>query len=186
MRAVFGKKLLLLFLGGGNSLRRLGLGEALLEFVHTAGGVHKLLRAGVKRMASVANTDDDGGLGGAGLDHIAAGATDFRVHVFRMNICFHKRPRKVSRTGGMTRMNFICRRQLRLLPAGIENRTRDLKSGCFVDGDAFSLCASVIKNLMCGRFVRWCNGNTAPFGGVIHGSNPCRTATSSSLYSNSD
>ena len=25
--------------------------------------------------------------------------------------------------------------------------------------------------------VRWCNGNTAPFGGVIHGSNPCRTAT---------
>ena len=26
------------------------------------------------------------------------------------------------------------------------------------------------------RFVRWCNGNTAPFGGVIHGSNPCRTA----------
>ena len=24
-------------------------------------------------------------------------------------------------------------------------------------------------------FVRWCNGNTAPFGGVIHGSNPCRT-----------
>ena len=26
------------------------------------------------------------------------------------------------------------------------------------------------------RRVRWCNGNTAPFGGVIHGSNPCRTA----------
>src|ERR1017187_2814531 len=26
------------------------------------------------------------------------------------------------------------------------------------------------------RLVRWCNGNTAPFGGVIHGSNPCRTA----------
>jgi hypothetical protein len=30
---------------------------------------------------------------------------------------------------------------------------------------------------MSSRFVRWCNGNTAPFGGVIHGSNPCRTAT---------
>jgi integrase len=29
---------------------------------------------------------------------------------------------------------------------------------------------------MCVWFVRWCNGNTAPFGGVIHGSNPCRTA----------
>jgi integrase len=26
------------------------------------------------------------------------------------------------------------------------------------------------------ELVRWCNGNTAPFGGVIHGSNPCRTA----------
>src|ERR1700677_4009180 len=23
---------------------------------------------------------------------------------------------------------------------------------------------------------RWCNGNTAPFGGVIHGSSPCRVA----------
>src|SRR6476620_6116338 len=23
----------------------------------------------------------------------------------------------------------------------------------------------------------WCNGNTAPFGGVIHGSNPCGVAT---------
>ena len=26
------------------------------------------------------------------------------------------------------------------------------------------------------RLGRWCNGNTAPFGGVIHGSNPCRPA----------
>ena len=33
------------------------------------------------------------------------------------------------------------------------------------------------KSLTSGRFVRWCNGNTALFGGVIHGSNPCRTAT---------
>ncbi len=28
---------------------------------------------------------------------------------------------------------------------------------------------------------RWCNGNTAPFGGVIHGSNPCRVAWTSSM-----
>src|SRR5271165_428823 len=25
-------------------------------------------------------------------------------------------------------------------------------------------------------FTAWCNGNTAPFGGVIHGSNPCAVA----------
>ena len=33
-----------------------------------------------------------------------------------------------------------------------------------------------MKRLISSRFVRWCNGNTAPFGGVIHGSNPCRPA----------
>ena len=42
---------------------------------------------------------------------------------------------------------------------------------------AFSLCAGMVKCLSSAWFVRWCNGNTAPFGGVIHGSNPCRTAT---------
>ena len=42
---------------------------------------------------------------------------------------------------------------------------------------AFSLCARARKCLTSGWFVRWCNGNTALFGGVIHGSNPCRTAT---------
>src|SRR5262245_21451899 len=40
----------------------------------------------------------------------------------------------------------------------------------------FPLPQSHLK-LLSQRFVRWCNGNTAPFGGVIHGSNPCRTAT---------
>ncbi len=40
----------------------------------------------------------------------------------------------------------------------------------------FSLCAGGGESLVFTRFVRWCNGNTAPFGGVIHGSNPCRTA----------
>ena len=40
----------------------------------------------------------------------------------------------------------------------------------------FSLCADDVERLVSVRFVRWCNGNTAPFGGVIHGSNPCRTA----------
>jgi hypothetical protein len=76
-------------LGGG-----LRLGGALLEFVHAAGGVHELLRAGVERMAHVANADDDGLLGGARLDHVAAGATDFRVHIFRMNVRLHKKDGK--------------------------------------------------------------------------------------------
>ena len=73
-------------LGGGG-----GLGGALLEFVHAAGGVHEFLRAGIKRMAHVANADDGGLPGGARLDHVAAGATDFSVHIFRMNVQFHKK-----------------------------------------------------------------------------------------------
>jgi len=70
------------------------LGGALLEFVHATGGVHELLSAGVKGMAHVANADDDGLLGGARLDHVAAGATDFRVHIFRMNVRLHKKDDK--------------------------------------------------------------------------------------------
>jgi hypothetical protein len=86
------QKLNFLFLGrSGGGLRGLRLGEALLELVHTAGGVHKLLLAGVKGMAHIADADDDGLLGGTGLDHVAAGATDFRVHIFRMNISSHKK-----------------------------------------------------------------------------------------------
>lgn len=42
-------------------------------------------------------------------------------------------------------------------------------------GGRFSLCPRAVKNLPCGRIVRWCNGNTEPFEGFIHGSNPCRT-----------
>ena len=76
-------------LGGG-----LRLGGALLELVYAAGGVHELLLARVKRMAGVANADDDGRLGGTGLDHVAAGATDFGVHIFRMNVRLHKIGRK--------------------------------------------------------------------------------------------
>jgi hypothetical protein len=76
-------------LGGG-----LRLGGALLKFVHASGGVHELLRAGVEGMAHVANADDDGLLGGTRLDHVAAGATDFRVHIFRMNVRLHKKDGK--------------------------------------------------------------------------------------------
>jgi hypothetical protein len=56
-------------------------------------------------MAHVADADDDDRFGGAGLDHVAAGATDFRFHVFRMDLCFHKGPQKVAPARGMTSAN---------------------------------------------------------------------------------
>jgi hypothetical protein len=94
-RAVIGQKLDFLFLFRGLfGLRGLRLGEALLEFVHAASGVHEFLRAGVKRMTGIADANDDGGFGGTSLDHVAAGATDFRVRVFWMNVRLHKKDDK--------------------------------------------------------------------------------------------
>ena len=84
------EKLLLLFLRGVE--RFLGgerFGGALLELVHAAGGVHELLLAGVKRMAGIADADDDGRFGGARLDDVAAGATNLGVQILRMNVSFH-------------------------------------------------------------------------------------------------
>ena len=92
LRAVGGKKLFLLFLRGVEGFfGGQSFGRALLEFVHAAGGIHKFLRAGVKRMAGVADAHDDGGTGRTGLDHVAASATDFRVHVFGMYVRLHKK-----------------------------------------------------------------------------------------------
>jgi len=68
----------------------------LLEFVHAAGGIHEFLLSGIEGVAHVANTHNDHRLGGAGLDHVAAGATDFRIHIFRMNVRLHKKGRKVT------------------------------------------------------------------------------------------
>ena len=82
------------------------LGGTLLEFVHAAGGVHELLLAGVERVAHVANAHDDQGLGGAGLDLIAAGATDFRVHIFRMNVRLHKKGCKLIRKSPYDKREF--------------------------------------------------------------------------------
>ena len=93
----FAKLGFFLFLRGVFGLRGEGFGGALLEFVHAAGGVHKLLLARVERVAHVADADDDGVLGGTGLDHVAAGATDLGVHIFRMNVRFHKKGGKPIR-----------------------------------------------------------------------------------------
>jgi hypothetical protein len=84
----------LLFFAGGfgglSCLSGLGFDHALLEFVHAAGGVNEFLGAGVERVAEVAYTEHHVGLGGAGFDDVAAGAADFGLHVFRMNVRSHK------------------------------------------------------------------------------------------------
>ena len=83
-----------LFLRRVLSLRGEGFRGALLELVHAAGGIYEFLRARVKRMAGVANADDDGLLGGTRLDNVATGATNLGVHIFRMNVRFHKKDGK--------------------------------------------------------------------------------------------
>jgi hypothetical protein len=91
-----GKTLLLFLFGAGGGLRCLGglrLGHPLLEFVHATGRIDKLLLAGVKGMADVANTDQKGCTGGTRLDDVAAGATNFRRIVFRMYVSFHNKGR---------------------------------------------------------------------------------------------
>jgi hypothetical protein len=105
----------LLFLRGlEGGLGGLRLDSALLEFVHAAGGIHKFLLARVEGMANVADTHNDHGPGGPRLDHVAARATDFRVHILRMNVCFHKRAHKVAAMPRMTSAKF--RRLVRSVP----------------------------------------------------------------------
>ena len=95
-----GKWLLLLFLGSsGSRLGSLGLGHALLELINAPGGIDEFLLASVEWVANIANADNDHRLGGPGFDHVAAGATDLRVHILRMYICFHKRPQKIASPG---------------------------------------------------------------------------------------
>ena len=89
----FERELLLLFLRGrrrSSLLGSLGLRHTLLEFVHASGGVHKLLRSRVERMAGVADTDEDGRASGTCMDHVAASATDLRFQILWMYISFHK------------------------------------------------------------------------------------------------
>ena len=95
----------LFLLGGEGFLGGLRLGGALLELVHASGSVHELLLARIKGMADVANADDNSIPRGAGLDDVAAGATDLRVHVFRMNVRLHKRTNILARKRPMTRGN---------------------------------------------------------------------------------
>jgi hypothetical protein len=102
---------LLLFLSSaGLGLGGLRFSQALLELVHATGRIYKFLRAGVEGMADVANTEENDWFGGASLDDVAAGATNFRVHIFRMYISFHNKGAKTyqPRTGWqvLNRMKF--------------------------------------------------------------------------------
>ena len=107
---------LFLFLPGVFGLRGQGFGGALLEFVHAAGGVHELLLARVKRVADVADADDDGRAGRARLDHVATGATDFRVHIFRVNVRLHKKGAKSSRKPPDDKREFSVKERFDLRP----------------------------------------------------------------------
>ena len=103
MRADSLKALLLFPLGlGGSGLGGLCFGHALLEFINTAGGIDELLLAGEERMADVADADQNDRLGGAGLNHVAASATDFRFLIFRMNFSFHKRRKNLAAEANLT------------------------------------------------------------------------------------
>src|SRR6267154_5606254 len=98
--------LLFLFRSGGGGLGGLGLGHALLEFIHAPRSIHKLLLAGIERVAHVADAHDDDRLRGSRLYSVTASATDLRVHVFRMYVNFHKRPQKIPLQGRNTSWKF--------------------------------------------------------------------------------
>ena len=95
---MFWKTLFLFLLRGfERRLSRLRLGSALLEFIHAACRIHEFLLTGVEGMAGIADTHDDHRPGGAGLDHVAAGAPDLGIHVLGMNVCLHKKGANNSR-----------------------------------------------------------------------------------------
>src|SRR5262245_42359718 len=109
MRAVKSKQSLLLFLFGRcrGSLGSLGFRHTLLEFIHASGGIDELLLAGIKWVAGVANAYNDDRLGRVRLDDVPTSAPYLRRHILRMNICFHKRPEKITRESQKTRRNSL-------------------------------------------------------------------------------
>ena len=62
--------------------------KTLIESVNTSAGIDELLLAGKVGMALGADLDADVFLRGTSLDHIAAGASDDRLFVLRMDV-FH-------------------------------------------------------------------------------------------------
>lgn len=73
----------------GCRLRSLRFCQSLLELVHTAGGIDKLLCTRIKRVAGVADANHNNWPNGSRFDYIATRATYFRVLILRMDISFH-------------------------------------------------------------------------------------------------
>src|SRR5487761_2636178 len=75
----------------GRFCRGLGLLRVFLaEFLHTAGGVHDLLLAGVERMAIGAHLDMQRlAHGRVGLPSIAAAAGNLDFVIVGVDVCFH-------------------------------------------------------------------------------------------------
>ena len=63
--------------------------ELLVETADTATGVHHLLLASVEGVTLGTHFNTDVLLGGAGLDHVAAGAPDGGLLIVGMNSCLH-------------------------------------------------------------------------------------------------
>jgi hypothetical protein len=101
--------LLFLFLGGRHGcLSRLGLGQTLLEFIDAACRIDEFLCARVERMAHVANADHHRRLRRAGFDDVPAGASYFRINVFRMYLLSHKKVVHDSRPRAVDKLDFFA------------------------------------------------------------------------------
>ena len=131
-----------LLLCGGFGLDGLRLGEALLELVHAARGVHEFLLAGVKGMTHVANADNNRLFGGTRLDYIAACTADFGVHIFRMNSGFHKKDAYFTSKTGDDKMEVT--RGGKFFVAQIFNLLyRRIAFGCQLENPAASALTAV-------------------------------------------
>jgi hypothetical protein len=117
----------------------LRLREALLEFVHAPCCIYELLLTSVERMAGVTNTDDDDWLGGARLNYVSTGTSDFRIHILRVYICFHKRPEKIPLVKPMTSVNFS---------------TRNLTLTVLCLMSSLELCIEQVKHFLVARFFK--------------------------------
>ena len=73
----------------GNQL--VGSAELVAEALNASAGVDELLLTGVEGVASAADLDADLGLGGAGLERVAAAARNRALHVIRVDSRFHFR-----------------------------------------------------------------------------------------------
>lgn len=79
---------------GLRSPQLFGTSESLLEFVHTACRVDKLLLTCVERVTGIANAYQHARLGGTGVDHVAASASDLTFHIPWVNFSLHRKNRE--------------------------------------------------------------------------------------------